>query len=170
MTPDEASGEPKSKVQPKKTWVGAGEYSDGRGSHRRRPQLRDELTRDLKALQLRAQGCNIHDIVRECGYKSEAHAHMAISRLLDTRINVNTDLNRRLDLERIDQLIQSVWSLCMSADPDAQRHIIQLLARRAKLLGLDTDRYQVELTDTTPTKTYIGISPDDWDRHGESQR
>jgi hypothetical protein len=60
-------------------------------------------------------------------------AHDAIHEDLKT----NLDLNRQLDLQRIDGLLQVYYPLARSGDPDSANVTLKCLAQRSKLTGIE---------------------------------
>jgi hypothetical protein len=93
------------------------------------------------ALQLRTQGQTYEQIAQTCGYASRGACHDAIQRELSRVVVENVDELRREQLVALDRLQDMCWGL--AKDPEnkgrlfAVDRILQILERRAKLMGLD---------------------------------
>lgn len=96
-----------------------------------------ERERALKALALRREGLPYRDIAERLDWKNEASARSAVTRLL-TRIEYDevTEM-RAVEGERLDALQRAVWALATSGDTDAIKSVLAIMARRARLFGLD---------------------------------
>jgi hypothetical protein len=73
------------------------------------------------------------------GY-SEVRAYQIVTaevaRLNNERSEVAAEV-RRIDLERLDALLDGVWAPAQAGDEKAIASVLAIMARRAKLLGLD---------------------------------
>jgi hypothetical protein len=99
-----------------------------------------ELSRDvLQAWQARVDGWTIVDIAFQLGLRIEEakllikEAHDAIAK--DLKENLN--LNRQLDLERIDRLLSFYYPQARSGDHKSAGIVLKLLAHRGKLTGVE---------------------------------
>jgi hypothetical protein len=99
-----------------------------------------EPTREaLEAWQARSGGAPIVDIAHDMGLSIESakalikEAHAAITEDL----KANLDLNRQLDLSRIDSLISSYLPSAKAGEHASANVIIKCLQQRAKLTGLE---------------------------------
>jgi hypothetical protein len=92
----------------------------------------------LCAWEARVKGSPIVDVAHELGLSIEAakilirEAHDAIAEDL----KANLDLNRTLDLERIDGLIHAYYQAAKT-DPDCANVVLKCLAQRSKLTGIE---------------------------------
>jgi hypothetical protein len=93
----------------------------------------------LSAWEARVRGEPIVDLAHRMGLTIETakllikEAHDAIHEDLKT----NLDLNRQLDLQRIDGLLQVYYPLARSGDPDSANVTLKCLAQRSKLTGIE---------------------------------
>jgi hypothetical protein len=93
----------------------------------------------LTAWDARLAGKPIHGIAHEMGLSVEAaralikEAHAAIAEDL----KANLDLNRQLDLGRIDGLIRTYYPLACAGDQDCALVTLKCIAQRSKLIGLE---------------------------------
>jgi hypothetical protein len=95
--------------------------------------------RRTQALGLRKQGKTFAEIGQELGY-SEQRAHKVVTEELQ-RLNAERAEQAaevtRLELERLDALLAGVWQSAKGGDGPAIDRVLSIMARRAKLLGLD---------------------------------
>jgi hypothetical protein len=96
----------------------------------------------LKAWDKRINGESILDVAHEFGLSIEAakqlikEAHAAIAE--DLKENLN--LNRALDLYRIDELIKSFYEQAKAGDERAASFVLKCLERRSKLCGTEPEQ------------------------------
>ena len=96
-----------------------------------------ERERALKALALRREGLPYRDIAERLDWKNEASARSAVTRLL-TRVEYDEVAEMRaVEGERLDALQRAVWAAATSGDTDAIKSVLAIMARRARLFGLD---------------------------------
>ncbi len=96
-----------------------------------------ERERALKALALRREGLPYRDIADRLDWKNEASARSAVTRLL-TRIEYDEVAEMRaVEAERLDALQRAVWAAAISGDTDAIKSVLAIMARRARLFGLN---------------------------------
>jgi hypothetical protein len=67
--------------------------------------------RDFDAAELRAKGRSLQRIATELGFASRGHAHNAIGRAFAALPADGAEDAKRLDLERIDRLIEQAWDV-----------------------------------------------------------
>jgi hypothetical protein len=91
------------------------------------------------ALALRIQGKTFREIGTALNF-SEQRAHAIITSEL-ARLNgersEKAEEVRRLELERLDALLAGCWDSARGGDPPAIDRVLAIMARRARLLGLD---------------------------------
>jgi hypothetical protein len=68
-----------------------------------------ERKRDYRAAELHGQGWSYQRIADELGFASRGHVHNAVLRAYDDLPKEGVELARRVDLERIDRLIEKNW-------------------------------------------------------------
>ncbi|MGB8379640.1 MAG: hypothetical protein WCG47_00100 [Dermatophilaceae bacterium] len=96
-----------------------------------------ERERALKALALRREGLPYRDIAERLDWKNEASARSAVTRLL-TRIEYDEVAEMRaVEGERLDAMQRAVWAAAISGDTDAIKSVLAIMARRARLFGLN---------------------------------
>lgn len=97
--------------------------------------------RRAQALELRAQGMTYERIAKQVGI-SRARAHAAVTEALEEltkQCAESAALVVRLELERLDALFAAWYPRATGDEPDARacRLCLEIMDRRAKLLGLD---------------------------------
>ena len=99
-----------------------------------------ELTKSaLEAWSQRVAGTPVVDIAFGMGVSIElakkliSEVHLAIASDLKDAI----DLNRQLDLARVDGLIQSFYPIARAGDTDSAAVVLRCLQHRAKLTGIE---------------------------------
>jgi hypothetical protein len=99
----------------------------------------EPAARALEAWAARVRGAPIVDVAHSMGLTIEdakvliREAHGAIAEDLKT----NLDLNRQLDLDRIDGLLQVYYPLARSGDADCANVTLKCLQQRSKLTGIE---------------------------------
>lgn len=83
---------------------------DGRGKFTRTPA---SARRDAEAAGLRARGYSFQRIADEMGYASKGKAHEAVTRAYVDVPSEDVAEAKRLDLERIDRLIEQAWDIML---------------------------------------------------------
>jgi hypothetical protein len=98
------------------------------------------IDKQLEALRMRMAGKSYFDIAEALGYAGWSGAHKAVSAGLKKTLQEPADEVRRLEIERLDNLLESIWQYRMK--PDYLDRILKIMERRAKLLGLDAPTKQ----------------------------
>ena len=101
------------------------------------------VEKQAEALALRKAGHTFEDIAERVGYASKSGAFKAVMSALRKTIQEPADELRRLELERLDVMLKSLWPFILKGSP---RHVeigLKVMDRRAALLGLDAPK-QVE--------------------------
>jgi hypothetical protein len=95
-----------------------------------------------RALELRKAGLTFRQIGAEMGV-TEQRAHQIVTQEL-ARLNArraeDAEAVTRLEVERLDALLATVWPKALEGDLPAFDRVLAVLARRAKLLGIDAER------------------------------
>jgi len=71
------------------------------------------IERDHKAAELHGQGWSYRRIAAELGFASGGKAHEAVMRAFADIPTPGSDYAKRLDLERIDRLIEKAWAIAL---------------------------------------------------------
>lgn len=119
---------PKRPPQDPSAWEGR----DG-GSHRRL----DTALRRREALAMRQRGKSYQEIADALGYSSRSAASTDINKMIKELPQENAHHLRKIEVERMDQLLDAMWDKAMKGDGWAVDRCLKIMERRAKLLGLD---------------------------------
>jgi len=76
-------------------------------------------------------------IAKEVGYASPSGASDAYYRASYRVVQEDVEQIRQLENERLDFLLNAVWKSALEGDHKAVDSCLRIMARRAKLLGLD---------------------------------
>ena len=104
------------------------------------------IERQIHAVELRKQGCGFQEIADRLGYAGPSGAHKAVMSALKRMVQEPTDELRKLELERLDAMLNSLWPSIIGDvkyRPRAVEVALKIMDRRASLMGLDAPR-QVE--------------------------
>lgn len=93
--------------------------------------------REKKAVDLALAGHTFDEIADQCGYSSRSGAWQAVQRLLSREAAASADQLRAVDGQRIERLILAHWGRAVNGDVKATDTVLRLLARKARLFGLD---------------------------------
>jgi hypothetical protein len=102
----------------------------------------EPTTKAVEAWNARLAGHPIIDIAHDMGVSIElakkliGEVHTAIYEDLKS----NVDLNRQLDLGRIDSIIRGHLPPAQAGDPDSANVVLRALSHRARLTGLEEPR------------------------------
>jgi hypothetical protein len=102
----------------------------------------DALDRQLKALELRKGGVSYEEIARVLGYKNKAGPFYAVKRALE---RVKAEPAKELivlECERLDSLFWAIYPMAKRGSLGAVDRCLSIMARRARLLGLDAPEKQ----------------------------
>jgi hypothetical protein len=106
--------------------------------------------RELKALEMRMAGQPSYDLIAQAlGYKGRSSAYRAVMRALDRREQEPAERVRSLELQRLERLLLTYWKRATRQqlpDLSAAKLCLDILARRARMLGLDAP-VKVDITD-----------------------
>ena len=143
--------------------------------HEHQPKQRQIvcLAKQLKALALRQEGMAYDDIAKEVGYNSYQACHKAVMTALHNTLAEPANELRTLEAQRLDKMMQSVWKRCIGyAKPDGTifppqpeliDSVLKIMARRAKMLGLDAPEKHDHTSDGKALKGYApSILPSLW--------
>ncbi len=93
--------------------------------------------KQLQALELRKAGVSYAAIAQRLGYRSGSGAHAAVGAALKRTQQEPADEVRRLELERLDGMLLAIAGQIKGGNQGAIDRALGIMARRAKLLGLD---------------------------------
>lgn len=120
--------------------------------------------RVIIALDLFALGLTYDEIAARAGYRSRGACYDAIQRELQRCIYDKVDEARKLQCFQLDRLHQSLWPHAVGGidedgntipiDDAAVKHVLDIMERRAKLLGLDAKQNE-QSTATNYKKTIV---------------
>ena len=96
------------------------------------------LDKEQKVVSLRREGFTWDQIAKEVGYASPSGASDAYYRASYRVVQEDVDQLRQLENDRLDYLLNAVWDNALAGDYKAVEACLKIMARRAKLLGLDT--------------------------------
>jgi len=108
-----------------------------RGKPKTSKQAVETAEKYARALELRKQGKSLQQIADELGYSGPSGAHQALTRAIEQTVSEPAESVRRLELLRLDALFEKVWGKVEAGELALGDFILRLMARRAKLLGLD---------------------------------
>lgn len=140
------------------------------------PRRLEAEAKRAKAVELRRSGASYSRIAAELGYASESGARKAVNEALERLIaetNETTEEVRRIELERIDSMLEAIWPAATSKThletiaataiealgPDTRQvsAAIKLMERRARLLGLDAP-VKNEVTGALQVSTWADLA------------
>ena len=93
--------------------------------------------RALQALELRLQGLTYEEIARQCGYAGRQGAYNAVQRELHRTLQEPAEDVRALEVSRLDRLYRAMETKALKGDTWSVDRCLNIMARRAALLGLD---------------------------------
>ena len=123
-----------------------------------------------QAIALRLAGCTLQEIADHVGYKGPESSRRAILREM-TRLGEPEGASelRRLESDRLDRLQRGFWPAAIEGDGEAADRVLRIMARRAKLLGLDAPTKQSIAYSEGAERAQI-VMDDDWYGNAEKIR
>jgi hypothetical protein len=119
-------------------------------------------------LRLRLAGCDYDEIAKAMHCSSTTARHHVHRALRDARRDPAVTL-LRLELDRLDRLQLSVWQRALNGDGEALDRVLKLMARRAKLLGLDAPaRHEVRELGVPAAESEPDLTPEEIDAWAET--
>lgn len=120
------------------------------GTSKRYARTKIEIReREGRVMELRKQGLSFDEIARLVGYRSQAGAYNAYKRVMDRTIQQPSDEIRKLELDRLDEMLKAIWPQVLAGKGWAVEKALMIQDRRAKYLGLDA-----------PAKTRVEVISD----------
>lgn len=114
-----------------------------RRTPRATPRAIARAEREAVALELRKAGATYDDIARRLGYSNRSAARRLVVRALERTVSEPADELRTLECARLDALLQALWPKAMEGNPRSVEVALQVMDRRARLLGLDMPQRRV---------------------------
>ncbi len=99
--------------------------------------------RQRRAVELRKSGNTFQEIADELGYAHADGAQKAILSALRKTLQEPTDELRKLECERLDVMLKSIWPFVLRGSPRHVEMALRVMDRRASYMGLDAPK-QVE--------------------------
>jgi hypothetical protein len=96
----------------------------------------ESVERQRRALEMRKEGCTYLAISKELGC-SPQYAQLAVEAALKRVLQEPADAVRKLECERLDAMLCGTWARAATGNLGALDAVLKIMARRAKLLGLD---------------------------------
>ena len=96
----------------------------------------------LRALELRESGMSYVKIAKQI-QRSSRTAYKYVQSALDLVIKEPAEKVLKLEIKRLDRLLEAVWLKAEMGDPDSVRTAIKIMERRAKYQGLDAPEKHV---------------------------
>lgn len=118
--------------------------------------------RRAECIQLRLAGVDWETIAERLKYASRGAACEDFRRALEaTRADVAAAAEdaREIEAARLDRLQAGFWAKAIKGDKQAGEMVLRILARRARMLGLDSPA-QVAV-DATVRFELVGVNPDE---------
>ena len=102
--------------------------------------------KEARAIELRLQGFNYREIADALGYASAGSAHKAVVRgLARLYPREKAEDLLRLELARLDHILWVLWPKVERGDLVAIDRALRVIALQSRLLGLDRNKYEVQL-------------------------
>jgi len=93
--------------------------------------------KEAKALELRRAGVTYDVIAAQVGWADAATANKAVRRAIARSMQDDVEAVREIELDRLDRLERSVWANALQGDLGSVRAVLNIMERRAKMLGID---------------------------------
>lgn len=98
------------------------------------------IDKEQQVLKLRRQGYTWDAISHQVGYSSPSSSRDAYLRASRRIIHEDLEEVRKLELDRLDIALKSIWSTVESGDIQAINTMLRIMERRAKMLALDAPK------------------------------
>jgi len=123
--------------------------------------------REAEAVALRVEGLSFRAIAERLGYANPGSAYRAVMRGLERLFPTEkAEALRKLELARLDRLIQVLWPRVEEGDYDAIDRVLKVISLRARLLGLDKSKFEVELGVSRKPLRLVDLFPADMSTGG----
>lgn len=98
--------------------------------------------REARVLELRKAGATFDEIAQALDYRDKSGAKRAFDRAMRATIQQPADEIRFLEVERLDAMQKALWPKVTAGDTKAIGQCLNVMDRRARLLGLDAPTRQ----------------------------
>ena len=95
------------------------------------------MDRQTKAVECRRAGWGYQQIADKLGYAHPSGARKAVLSALRRALEEPAEAVRALELSRLDRLQMAIWDAAVAGDVKRIKMVLDIMARRAQLLGLD---------------------------------
>jgi len=106
--------------------------------------------RDLRAFNLRINGCTFSEIARELGFAHRRSAKRAVDRYAAEVETPDAEHARTLCVARLERLLAAVWPKALAGDPAAVTAARRIVSDEARLFCLFDRRIEVSGPDGGP--------------------
>lgn len=97
------------------------------------------MDKERRVIELRRAGVTYDVIADEVGYSNASGAYHAFTRAMKRTLRESgSEELRELEADRLDRLQRFTWPAAAQGDLRAIETILRIMARRARLLGLDS--------------------------------
>jgi hypothetical protein len=110
------------------------------GEHKASKQRIAAAEKQRQALELRKAGESYDAIAEKLGYSGRPGAYKAVKTALEKTIQEPADELRRIELERLDTMLKSIWHFVEAGNTKHVAAALRIMERRASLLGLDAPK------------------------------
>lgn len=129
----------------------------GKGPVKTSAKALAQAERSNQILKLRAQSFTLEQIAEQVGLKSASAVHNVLSRAIQKLRTENVEACREMEVARLDEVLDRAWEAYRRVEAIepldegellAHRdHIVRILQRRAKLLGIEAPvRHEIEVS------------------------
>lgn len=98
------------------------------------------VERQRRAIELRKSGYTFQEIAGELEYASASGAQNAVLAALRKTLQEPADELRKLECERLDVMLKSVWPFVLKGSPRHVEQALRIMDRRAAYIGLDAPK------------------------------
>lgn len=123
--PDKSASAPAKNGRPK-----------GRRDSKTAPRRVAKVHNALRALELRRKGLTHARIAEDLGI-SQSYVTELLQEAMGRQVDEAADEARRLDLERLDDMLAGVYDAATGGDIEAINAVMSIMSRRAKMLGYE---------------------------------
>jgi hypothetical protein len=132
----------------------------------KRPRPSSNLERTAQAIELRKSGATFARIGDHFGISAQS-AHEMVMKGLKATLAEPAAEHRALAVQRLDHMLNAIWTAATNGDLQAQAGVLRLEERRAKLLGLDAPKQIEDVRDVSDAKASLLAK---WNKMAERMR
>lgn len=111
---------------------------------KRMAKEQEALDHSLKALELRKAGYTYAEIAKALKFSNGGAAYKAVQRVMTEAVIESAKELKEIELARLDEMFSPIWTQAIQGNQKAIQTALMIMARRAKLMGLDQDNVKVE--------------------------